>query len=281
MPAPRRRIVDVGAHAQFRASPAYSSLLAWITALADSVIGTQLPPPEQVDDDLAQPLRQALEVLARLESWLEEFPPATTSLRYGNPAYKQWHARLCAEAVPLMSTLVPDEGHAAELAAYFKEAFGNEVRIDYGTGHELTFLVWMHGLAKYTAGEDEPGVRRGLVLHVLQRYLLLMRKLQKTYWLEPAGSVSSRGLEPWPSRPPLARPRPTARSVPTFPLLPAAQHGVWGLDDYQFLPFLLGAAQLVGREGEIAPRSIHDEGLLESEHERCAPRPLPARAAAR
>ena len=35
---------------------------------------------------------------------------------------------------------------ATELSVYFGNGWGNETRIDYGTGHETCFVAWMYCL---------------------------------------------------------------------------------------------------------------------------------------
>jgi serine/threonine-protein phosphatase 2A activator len=79
---------------------------------------------------------------------------------------------------------------------------------------------------------DQPVTREriqsmALVSLIFARYLRLCRRLQRTYWLEPAGS-----------------------------------RGVWGLDDHFFLPFYLGASQL-RQHRHLRPKSIRSAEVLE------------------
>jgi len=127
----------------------------------------------------------------------------------------------------LVHAVLPSHLHTAtvEIAPYLLHSIGNRQRIDYGSGHELNFVMFLYCLERLgLLGTEDHGA---LVLVVFRHYLDLMRALQKTYWLEPAGS-----------------------------------HGVWGLDDYQFLPFLFGSAQLCGHR-HIRPKSICSKDVVE------------------
>jgi serine/threonine-protein phosphatase 2A activator len=83
--------------------------------------------------------------------------------------------------------------------------------MDYGTGHETAFALFLLCLALLRFYDPSPDVERLIVLEVYVRYLTLCWRLQDVYRLEPAGS-----------------------------------HGVWGLDDSTFLSYIFGSGQLRG-----------------------------------
>lgn len=126
----------------------------------------------------------------------------------------------------MLREALPENAHAYvdELGDYFVGSFGNATRLDYGTGHECSFLVMlhcMHELNLFAATDLD-----AIPLVVTARYLKLCRSIQRTYMLEPAGS-----------------------------------HGVWSLDDYQFVCFLWGSGQLVGQNA-LRPNCVLDEALV-------------------
>lgn len=238
---PRKRLHSQQDLEVFTQSKLCQQLMSFIGELSQAVKG--LPQsPERLET--ASPLvRGLVDLLGVLESWIDEFPPVVQPMRFGNAAFRQWHARLAERGEGLLAKALeasasgpppaasgppPAAGGpplAAELARYLLGAFGDERRIDYGTGHEAAFLALLFALGArgLLAKADAPDA----VLLVFAAYLRVMRRLQSAYMLEPAGS-----------------------------------HGVWGLDDYHALPFLFGAAQLVGLEEEVPTGEVYSDRVV-------------------
>jgi len=222
---PSRRILSPADHELFLASPTYKLVLAFVFGISESVVDTSISAVK--DSELSAPVKALLVILDEAEALCKDSPPNETGgSRFGNKIFRvfldkvkqhatQWHGSLGLNA--------PDA--VAEVSVYLNQSFGNRSRIDYGSGHELNFIMWL--LCLYQLAVVQESDFRPLVLRVFVRYLEVMRLVQSTYYLEPAGS-----------------------------------HGVWGLDDYQFLPFLFGSSQLL-HHPFITPRSIHQELTIE------------------
>ncbi|RDA83764.1 hypothetical protein CP532_5176 [Ophiocordyceps camponoti-leonardi (nom. inval.)] len=222
---PTRRILTVKDHELFLSSPTCSLIKAWVFRLAESVVDT--PCSAVKEDDVGDAVKTVLKMLDEARDFLALSPPDEQGgSRFGNKAFRGF-LKSVEDACPRWhrSLGVVDEEAVTELSTYLNQSFGNHDRIDYGSGHELNFVMWL--LCLYQVGVLHVADFKPLVLHVFKRYLSLMRSVQMTYYLEPAGS-----------------------------------HGVWGLDDYQFLPFLFGAAQLL-HHPYITPRAIHQELTIE------------------
>ncbi|KAK9472739.1 Phosphotyrosyl phosphatase activator [Dipodascopsis tothii] len=221
---PERKITTSADLALFEHSAVYGQLVGFIEALNGAVKGIKLTDAVAV----SEPVAGVVALLDELDGVVDKYPPTDNGLsRFGNPAFQQFYDETASRAGALVAAHVPSvpADKVDEVARYVAESFGNRSRIDYGSGHELNFACFLLCLDRL--GVVAAGDRPALVLRAFARYLRLMRRLQTEYWLEPAGS-----------------------------------HGVWGLDDYHFLPFLFGSAQLVGHRN-LRPKSIHDADVLE------------------
>ena len=73
-------------------------------------------------------------------------------MRFGNKAYRVWSDRVIAKAPECLAKLGKNvenfERCMPEIRVYWEESFGSYERIDYGTGHELNFVVFLLCLFK-------------------------------------------------------------------------------------------------------------------------------------
>ncbi|GAP88307.1 putative serine threonine-protein phosphatase 2A activator 1 [Rosellinia necatrix] len=173
----------------------------------------------------AESIRRLQQMLAKIEAFIDETPPDQGPRRFGNTSFRKWYQLLEGQIAALLEEHIPESAlrqgsggdkeqatAQVELAAYLLGAFGSAQRLDYGTGHELSFLAFLGCLWKLGAFQDgnpNGDIERSIVLGVFEPYLRVVRRLILTYTLEPAGT-----------------------------------HGVWGLDDHSFLPYIFGSAQL-------------------------------------
>ncbi|GAB5590628.1 Serine/threonine-protein phosphatase 2A activator 2 [Umbelopsis nana] len=218
---PQKRILTREDLDEFQASDAYAQFIGFIENLNESVKGVKT----DSEIETSPSVEKVLDLLDALIKLKLEIPPVENALsRFGNPAFVTFYDK-AAEMIPeLLKPIIPEEA-IPEVSAYLVESFGNRRRIDYGTGHEANFMVFLLCLEKLCViGSDD---YKTTVLRIFVKYVSLMRELQFTYYLEPAGS-----------------------------------HGVWGLDDFHFLPFMFGSAQLIDHK-YIRPKSIHDLDIVE------------------
>jgi serine/threonine-protein phosphatase 2A activator len=110
---------------------------------------------------LAQAVRQLTTLLATLERSIADHPPSTESQRYGNLSFRPWSAA-ALEALPQLVDAILSETHKAflpHLVPLLTETspFGNATRLDFGTGHEAAFFLFLYALHRIgvlTAADD-------------------------------------------------------------------------------------------------------------------------------
>ncbi|XP_057183580.1 serine/threonine-protein phosphatase 2A activator isoform X1 [Triplophysa rosa] len=224
---PKKEISMVPDMGKWKRSQAYADYMGFILTLNEGVKRKKLTCEYQVSETV----EKLLNMLGTLDRWIDETPPVDQPSRFGNKAYRTWYAKLDQEAESLVTAVLPSDRQdaAPEIAVYLKESVGNSTRIDYGTGHEAAFAAFLCCLCKVAA--LHPDDQLAIVFKVFDKYLCVMRKLQKTYRMEPAGS-----------------------------------QGVWGLDDFQFLPFIWGSSQLIDHP-TLEPRHFVDEKVVNEYHQ--------------
>ncbi|KAK3850389.1 hypothetical protein Pcinc_042908, partial [Petrolisthes cinctipes] len=79
------------------------------------------------------------------------------------------------KAEEVLKEALPEKFHPAvpEVSVYLVESVGNSTRIDYGTGHELSFIMFLTCLFKIGALTKEDSI--ATVNKIFQRYLSLCR----------------------------------------------------------------------------------------------------------
>jgi len=96
---------------------------------------------------------QLRKLLLTLGDIVDEVPLETGPRRFGNLSFRKWYELVENRSVSMLNQFLPqqvrsfkhgsDVDAVTELRGYFLGSFGSAQRLDYGTGHELSFLAFL------------------------------------------------------------------------------------------------------------------------------------------
>ena len=122
---------------------------------------------------------QLKNLLRELDQVIDEVPPDPGPRRFGNASFRKWCQTVESRVPSLLENHIPksiqsfqQESNVTaldELKAYLLGSFGSSQRLDYGTGHELSFLAFLGCIWKLGGFETSQSCleERGIVLGLL------------------------------------------------------------------------------------------------------------------
>lgn len=132
----------------------------------------------------SESVRNLQALLQNIDSIIEEVPPDTGPRRFGNISFRKWYEVLETRIRNLLTSHLPksilsfntNTGQGVsildELTPYLLGSFGSAQRLDYGTGHELSFLAFLGCIWKLGGFTKEPSedgaVERSIVLGLIE-----------------------------------------------------------------------------------------------------------------
>ncbi|XP_020812687.1 serine/threonine-protein phosphatase 2A activator [Drosophila serrata] len=216
----------------WQTSEAFFTLITYLNDLSteiQGVLGT-------ADFPVSENIRRLTTIFDKLDAIINTSPPApqvvdtlaSASLDLGNKGYRRFSRSMHRDIYQILEGALPTTKcrYVNELGHYLSGAFGSATKIEYGTGHEMSFLFFMCGLFEAKILRRSVDLASsGLIL--FDRYLKFVRRMQVTYSVVSANS-----------------------------------QGAYALDKFQFVPYIWGAAQLC-YNAPFSPQKMLDKDTME------------------
>jgi serine/threonine-protein phosphatase 2A activator len=192
---PVKRINDGEDVSFFLTSKAYTDIMTFIFQLNAAMMPRKIADADSKsetvrawtlqDTDISgiDIIEKLAALIEKLNNFIDEAPPDPGPRRFGNISFRRWHELVAKQISDLMQSHLPSEvlnsrtssevTAREELEVYLLGSFGSSQRLDYGSGHELSFLAFLGCLWKLGAfpASEDGSQERGIVLGVLEPYV--------------------------------------------------------------------------------------------------------------